>query len=48
MVYTKKMFLEITTLQPIKDEQIYEALHKNIDKSYIKIYSVGQVTYKDV
>jgi len=48
MVYTKQLFLEITTLTPITDEFLYKALHLNIKDSYIKIYKVDKITYKDV
>lgn len=48
MVNTKQLFIEITTLEEISDERIYNILHQNLTKSYIKIYSVNKVTYKDV
>lgn len=48
MVTTKRMFLEITTIEPIDDELIYKVLHKTFDQSFIKIYAIKQITYKDV
>lgn len=38
MPYTKKYFIEITSLDKISDEKIFMALKKNFDKTYIKLY----------
>jgi hypothetical protein len=48
MVYTKKMFIEITTLEPIKIEKIYLSLSRNIPQSHISIYEATECLVKDV
>lgn len=48
MSYTKKVFVEITTLEPISDELIYNALHHNIKSSFIVIHCINKITYRDV
>jgi hypothetical protein len=48
MVQTKKMYLEITTLEKIDDKIVYKILHDNLGRSCIKIYSVNEMSYGDV
>jgi len=38
MVYTKKYFVEITTLEPTTDDLVYLSLTKNIPNSFIQIF----------
>ena len=38
MPYTKKFFIEITSLNKISDEVIFLSLSKNIKDSYVKLY----------
>lgn len=38
MPYTKRFFITITSLKPIKDEIVYRSLSKNIANSFIKLY----------
>lgn len=39
MPYTKKYFIEITSLNKISDEKLFLAIKKNFDKTYVKLYS---------
>ena len=48
MVHTKKLFIEITTIDKISNDLIFLALKKNIQNSYIKIFSAEQILLKDV
>jgi len=48
MVYTKKYFIEITTLEPVSNDRIFLSLKRNIKNSYIKLYSAENVLVKDV
>lgn len=38
MPYTKKFFVEITSLEPISDDVIFLSLSKNIKHGYVKLY----------
>jgi hypothetical protein len=49
MVSTKRLFIEITTLEPIEVDRVYLSLSKNFEKSFIEIFEVkDSYTYKDV
>lgn len=48
MVYTKKLYLEITSIDRVTDDKIYLSLKKNIPDSFIKMYIVKQMTRADV
>jgi hypothetical protein len=49
MVYTKKLFVEITTLDPISTDIIYLSLSKNIKNSFIQIFVASEINaIKDV
>jgi len=39
MPYTKKYFIEITSLEKISDNKVFLALKKNFDKTYVKLYA---------
>lgn len=41
MVYTKKLFFEITTLEPIETSKVYLVLSKNFQQSFIKIFEIN-------
>ena len=48
MVYTKRYFIEITTLEPISTNRVYLSLSKNFVESFIKIFGVeDDFTYRD-
>lgn len=38
MPYTKRFFVEVTSLEPISDEVVFLSLSKNIKASYVKLY----------
>jgi len=48
MVYTKKYFLEITLLEPVDDEKVFNSLKLNFKKSFIKLLKVTEVGSKDI
>jgi hypothetical protein len=49
MVSTKRLFIEITTLEPIDTGKVYQSLSKNFEKSFIEIFEVKEsYTYKDI
>ena len=48
MVYTKKLFIEITTLKKINKDIIYLSLKKNIPESHISIYSAERIELRDI
>lgn len=47
MVYTKKIFLEIVSLDRVSDNKIFLSLKKNIPDSHIKLHIVKQMTTRD-
>jgi len=49
MVYTKRYFIEITTLNQMSDDLVYLSLDKNIKDSFITIYKIeSEYTYRGV
>jgi len=48
VIKTKRMFLDITTIEPVTDELIYKILSSNLPHSFVRIYAVGKLTYGDV
>ena len=49
MVYTKRLFIEITTIEQIEVDKVYLALTRNIPKSFIKIFDIKEeFTFRDV
>ena len=49
MVYTKRYFIEITTLETVSTEKVFLSLSKNITQSCIKIFEVyDDFSYGDV
>jgi len=47
MPYTKRFFMEITSLEPISDNVIYLSLSKNIKNSYVKLYK-AELIMRDI
>ena len=45
---TKKMFIEITSLDEVDDIKIYDVIKKNFPNSFIKIHFVKKVTRSDI
>lgn len=49
MTYTKKYFIEITTLEKINTDKVYLALSRNFDNSFIKLFEIAdEYTFRDV
>jgi len=48
MPYTKKFFIELTTLEPIKDNHVFDVIKKNFPKSYLKLIACNEVLLKDL
>ena len=48
MVYTKKLFVQITSIDKVTDSLIYHSLKKNLPKSFIKIYKSEELIIGDI
>lgn len=49
MVYLKRYFIEITTLEPITTDKVYLSLSENFKQSFIEIFAVeDSFTYRSV
>jgi len=48
MVFTKKYFIEITTLEPIDDDKVFKSLKANFKRSFIKLNVASEKGLRDI
>lgn len=46
MPYTKRVYIEITTLEKIDNEHLYDVINKNFNKSFINLKIFDTLNYK--
>jgi len=48
MVYTKKYFIEITLLEPVDDDKVFNSLKANFKRSFIKLNVASEKGLRDI